>query len=218
MKPINQLPSNKVISGEIFDASGHTDFMGSLDEAMQIIMDNVKNAGKWAYVNGNPFIFQNFDAAEEAQVKALLTDADEPHFLLTGKLQGGALVAGSRKAIAAGAKAAATRIRNKAAADAARLRPTATAVRTVVKPIATKSVTKYIGKITKRPISQELGTNVAQLAVSLRKGVVEIIVSDYAGGRAKLQAHQNQILAGIFNALRPESDLKADAAKNAVKR
>ena len=79
----------KTVQGQIADASGHTDFLGTLDEAVTTIMDGVKNSGKWAYVNGNPFIFEKFDDTEAAQVRDLLNNADEPFFVLTGKVQGG---------------------------------------------------------------------------------------------------------------------------------
>lgn len=79
----------KQVEGQIADASGHTDFLGTLDEAVTEIMNNVKNSGKWAYINGNPFTFNRFDEQEAAQVRALLDSVDEPFFTLTGKLQGG---------------------------------------------------------------------------------------------------------------------------------
>lgn len=87
---MNNINKQKQIQGQIADASGHTDFLGTLDEAVATIMENVKKAGKWAYINGNPFNFSKFDDNEAAQVRALLDSVDEPFFTLTGKLQGGA--------------------------------------------------------------------------------------------------------------------------------
>lgn len=81
----------KQVQGQIADASGHTDFLGTLDEAVTTIMESAKNAGKWAYINGNPFIFSRYDDNEAGQVRDLLNSVDEPFFTLTGKLQGGAI-------------------------------------------------------------------------------------------------------------------------------
>lgn len=81
--------NTKRITGEIHDATGHTDFLGTLDDAVAVIMDNVKRAGKWAYVNGNPFVFTDYNAAEEAALREALDAVDEPAFVLTGALQGG---------------------------------------------------------------------------------------------------------------------------------
>lgn len=84
------MSNQKIIKGQIADATGHTDFAGTLDEAMTTIIDQVKNAGKWVYVNGNPFIFQNFDLAEEQGLKDMLMAEEDPMFVITPKLQGGA--------------------------------------------------------------------------------------------------------------------------------
>ena len=83
------LPSQKIIRGQIADASGHTDFEGSIDEAMDLIMHNVAKAGKWVYLNGSPFMFQNYDLTEQQEVREKLINAEEPNFMLTAKLQGG---------------------------------------------------------------------------------------------------------------------------------
>lgn len=79
----------KQISGEIYDASGHTDFKGTLQEAVNTIVENCKKNGKWAYINGNPFIFDKFDDAEAEQVYNLLDAVEEPSFVLTGAVVGG---------------------------------------------------------------------------------------------------------------------------------
>ncbi len=79
----------KQVTGQIADASGHTDFLGTIEEAVATIMENVTKNGKWAYINGNPFVFSKFDAAEADQVFNLLNESEDPHFTLTGKLQGG---------------------------------------------------------------------------------------------------------------------------------
>ena len=84
------LPSQKVIRGQIADASGHTDFAGDIDEAMDLIMDQVTKNAKWVYLNGTPYMFQNFDLTEQQEVRNQLITADEPNFTLTAKLQGGA--------------------------------------------------------------------------------------------------------------------------------
>ncbi len=81
--------SQKTIVGQIFDASGHTDFSGTLEEAMETIMHQVTKAGKWVYLNGNPFMFTNYDLAEQNEVRNMLANAEEPTFILTAKLQGG---------------------------------------------------------------------------------------------------------------------------------
>lgn len=82
--------SQIIVKGQIADASGHTDFAGTLDEAMTIIMQQVTQAGKWVYLNGSPFMFQTYDLAEQEEVRQKLANAEEPSFMLTAKLQGGA--------------------------------------------------------------------------------------------------------------------------------
>lgn len=79
-----------IVKGQIADSSGHTDFAGTLDEAMTIIMQQVTQAGKWVYLNGSPYMFQNYDLTEQEEVRQKLANADEPSFMLTAKLQGGA--------------------------------------------------------------------------------------------------------------------------------
>lgn len=83
------LPSQKIIRGQIADASGHTDFEGDIDEAMNLIMDNVTKAGKWVYLNGSPFMFQTYGIEEQEEVRNKLLNAEDPNFMLTAKLQGG---------------------------------------------------------------------------------------------------------------------------------
>lgn len=81
---------NIKVTGQIADSSGHTDFEGSPDEAMELIVEQVKSAGKWAYVNGNPFMFNDISDPNEIQdLRNKLLDSDNPNFVLTGKLQGG---------------------------------------------------------------------------------------------------------------------------------
>lgn len=86
------LPSQIIVKGQIADASGHTDFTGTIDEAMTLIMEQVTKAGKWVYVNGNPFMFTNNSIAEQDELRNMLTTSAEPTFMLTAKLQGGASV------------------------------------------------------------------------------------------------------------------------------
>lgn len=86
-----KLESQIVVRGQIADASGHTEFTGTIDEAMAKIMEQVTKAGKWVYVNGNPFMFTaQHTLAEQAELRNMLTTAEEPTFMLTAKLQGGA--------------------------------------------------------------------------------------------------------------------------------
>jgi len=83
--------SQKMVTGMIADSSGHSDFLGTLDDAVKTIMDGVNTAGKWVYVNGNPFMFDNpKDEAEHARLRNRLAAEDKPEFVLTGSLQGGA--------------------------------------------------------------------------------------------------------------------------------
>jgi hypothetical protein len=86
----NTLPSQIVVRGQIADASGHTDFAGSIDEAMDLIMNQVTKNGKWVYVNGNPFMFTDHSLTEQNELRNMFTNAAEPTFMLTAKLQGGA--------------------------------------------------------------------------------------------------------------------------------
>lgn len=168
MKKITK--NNIIVSGQIADASGHTDFQGTLDEAITLIMDQVKTAGKWAFVNGNPFFFTNFDEQEAADLTDKLQAVENPNFVLTGKLQGGAPKA--------------------------------------------KSTATYRGQVVKQPLSKVLtGKTRAQLAVSVRSvggnDVVDVIISDYNGGKARLAKHSKQILSAIFTGLKTDAELKA---------
>jgi len=87
---MSTLPSQIVVKGQIADASGHTDFTGSIDEAMDLIMNQVTKAGKWVYVNGNPFMFTDHSLAEQKELRGMFENAENPTFMLTAKLQGGA--------------------------------------------------------------------------------------------------------------------------------
>ena len=86
---MNTPQSQIQIKGQIADASGHTDFVGTLDEAMDLIMQQVTKAGKWVYLNGSPYMFQNYDHSEIQEVRDKLANAEEPSFMLTARLQGG---------------------------------------------------------------------------------------------------------------------------------
>jgi hypothetical protein len=88
---MNTPQSQIQIKGQIADASGHTDFVGTLDEAMDLIMQQVTKAGKWVYLNGSPYMFQNYDHSEIQEVRDKLANAEEPTFMLTARLQGGAV-------------------------------------------------------------------------------------------------------------------------------
>lgn len=91
MSDITKLPSQIVVRGQIADASGHTEFSGSIDEAMNMIMNHVTKLGKWVYVNGNPFSFTNHSIAEQNELRNMLETSEDPTFMLTAKLQGGAV-------------------------------------------------------------------------------------------------------------------------------
>jgi hypothetical protein len=91
-EPINKygkLLSQIVVNGQITDASGHTAFSGTIDEAMETIMEQVTKRGKWVYVNGNPFVFKNHSLMEQDELRGMLTNVEEPTFVLTAQLQGG---------------------------------------------------------------------------------------------------------------------------------
>lgn len=155
----NTLPSQKIVKGQIADASGHTDFTGSIDEAMDLIMNQVTKAGKWVYINGNPFMFTSHSIAEQNELRGMLANAEEPTFMLTAKLQGGAAAVASVKT-----------------------------------------------KVTKSPLSAVLNkNNRAQMAVSVKtvkgKPVIDLTVSDFAGGRTRLSKNREQILSAILSAL-----------------
>lgn len=81
--------SNKQVIGQIADASGHTDYAGTIDQAVDFVMDAVKNQARWVYVNGNPFQFDKFDAIEAKALRDAFDSVEEPSFVLTGVLQGG---------------------------------------------------------------------------------------------------------------------------------
>lgn len=84
------LPSQKIVKGQIADSSGHTDFLGSVDDAVKTILDGVATSGKWVYVNGNPHIIKDAkDVNERNNLAAALGAQENPEFVLTGSLQGG---------------------------------------------------------------------------------------------------------------------------------
>jgi hypothetical protein len=83
------MSNSKKVIGQIADASGHTDYAGTLDEAVTFVMDAVQNSARWVYVNGNPFQFEKFDAIEAKSLRDAFDSVEEPSFVLTGVLQGG---------------------------------------------------------------------------------------------------------------------------------
>lgn len=86
----SSLPSQRIIKGQIADSSGHTDFEGNIDDAVNTIVEQVASAGKWVYVNGNPFISNNInDPIEQNNLRDALLEDENPSFVLTGSLQGG---------------------------------------------------------------------------------------------------------------------------------
>lgn len=85
----NTPKSQVIVTGQIADSSGHTDFIGSLDEAIEMIVEQSSKSGKWAYINGTPFMFQNHGLDEQDELRKMLANADEPNFMLTARLQGG---------------------------------------------------------------------------------------------------------------------------------
>lgn len=81
---------------------------------------------------------------------------------------------------------------------------------------APKARRKLTGQIISKPISSVLkGKTRAQLVVSLGrdKGVetVKVIASNYNGSRKKLQKRRDDIVAGIVQVLRADSELKREA-------
>jgi len=83
------MSNSKKVIGQIADASGHTDYAGTIDEAVAFVMEAVQNQSRWAYVNGNPFQFEKFDKVEADALRAAFNSVEEPSFVLTGVLQGG---------------------------------------------------------------------------------------------------------------------------------
>ncbi len=82
----------KVVIGQIADATGHTDFTGGLNAAVKNIIGLVKSTSKLVYVNGNPFFFEgDFSKAGEARLTAALDEEEEPTFVVTEALVGGAV-------------------------------------------------------------------------------------------------------------------------------
>jgi len=79
----------KKIIGEIFDATGHTDFAGSIDEAVATIMETVRTTGKFLYINTNPFNFTDLGTGDTLRLREALDEHEEPTFVLAGALQGG---------------------------------------------------------------------------------------------------------------------------------
>ena len=88
----NNTKNNKLIKGIILDASGHTELSQTVEEAVATIVEQVKSAGKWVFVNGSPFIFQNVeDPAEQANLFNQLNTNEDAEYQLTGSLRGGAV-------------------------------------------------------------------------------------------------------------------------------
>lgn len=87
----NNKKDNKLVKGIILDASGHTELAQTVDEAVATIVDQVKSAGKWVFVNGSPFIFQNVDdPTEQNNLYDQLNNNEDAEYQLTGSLRGGA--------------------------------------------------------------------------------------------------------------------------------
>lgn len=87
----NNKLNNKLIKGIVLDASGHSEVMQTVDDAVTSIVDAVKSAGKWVFVNGSPFIFQNVDdPTEQANLFNQLNNNEDAEYQLTGSLRGGA--------------------------------------------------------------------------------------------------------------------------------
>lgn len=98
MANINNKLNNKLIKGIVLDASGHSEVTKTVDEAVAHIVDQVKTSGKWVFVNGSPFIFQNVDDPnEQANLFNRLNTTEDAEYQLTGSLRGGASAAKKTK-------------------------------------------------------------------------------------------------------------------------
>lgn len=95
----NKKAARILVKGSIADASGHTDFVGTVDEAMERITTEVKNHGKWVFVDNVPQVFTPGDAESVRNLRDAITQ-EGAEFTVTAALVGGAPAAsGKAKAI-----------------------------------------------------------------------------------------------------------------------
>lgn len=81
----------KLIRGILADHSGHSDVELPIEEAIDFMIEQVRNQGKWLIVGDNPFFFETYDDGERATVTKMLEDCElEVAFVLSPEIKGGA--------------------------------------------------------------------------------------------------------------------------------
>jgi len=86
MSKVNKKYSNIIVEGAIESIQGHTDFKGTMYDAIELIMESAK-AGKFTYLNAEPYFFERFDADEVDAAADKL--AENPNFTITDAMVGG---------------------------------------------------------------------------------------------------------------------------------
>lgn len=86
---LNKTQLKKTVTGVIADpAKGHIDFTGTITEAVDTIIRQAKEFGKWVYFDGDLFNFTgSYDKAEKEKLSEALFGMESFH--IAGKLIGG---------------------------------------------------------------------------------------------------------------------------------
>ena len=79
----------KTVTGQVADATGHTDFTGSIADAIKLISEKIKNSQMWAVVNGEPFFSKGSDELDGEYLTNAFEQAENPAFAIVGELVGG---------------------------------------------------------------------------------------------------------------------------------
>lgn len=77
----------RMIRGAIADSSGHTDFNGTAEEAVELIKENVEKHNKWVFLGNEP-VFPQGDADYRA-IRERMENGEVDEFTVTAKLMGG---------------------------------------------------------------------------------------------------------------------------------
>lgn len=170
----------KKVVGQIADQSGHTDFVGTVDEAVDLIFEEVKKTGKWTYINGSQFPIINFDTTERNAIIDAFENEEAPYFVIAGKLQGGKPTANELARIAIANRAVRTR-----------------------SFLLNNNITVEF-RSSKRPVLETLAVEGVslQLGISIRMSrngdkVVRVETSSFAGADARVRNNIGLVMAAL---------------------
>lgn len=189
----------------ILDSSGHTELNQTAQEAVATIVEQVTTAGKWVFVNGNPFMPKDInDPVEQKILENMFYERENPEYQLTGTLKGGAVKALPRTKAATQAKAVA--IAAKVLTTPVAVKATKAAVTAPAKKAKAKNTLVFRSQVLKGPVSSMFNTkNRPQMVVIFKtnsgKEYLDVVTTNYKGSRAKLAKHKDQILDSMRAAL-----------------